>query len=568
MSVVWETLLHVNRTFQMSSWGWGLAGLFTAALLFRVAYLIQVALHPILADALMLDAAVFDALAQRILQGDLSLGDRAFTLAPLYPYWLAVARLCFGESNLAIYGLQQMLGLASIALAARLAYRLAGPFAATVTTAMLTLYAPLAFMETKLMASSLAVFLSIATLVVMIHANDRGWRRRFVWAGCLLGLTCLARPNTLLFCPLAFGWLLWTASGQEASRKELRRPLASQILPAAALTLGVLIVILPVSLRNTLKEGEFILISSQAGPTFLQGNNAGATGGYTVMPEFTGDPDRQAEEAITLASAALGRPATRSEANSYLIGQGVSFYREHPGPGALLLLKKLRHWIGNQELSTEYVLATERRMTPLLWLLPLPFGLIFACSLLALGRADRWDPAEHLLWAFVLANGTAVLIFYFSSRYRLPAVSIVAILAGIGASSVRDTLRGHLTPSLLAAGAALGVLAAAGIPHDDGLAIQDAANRFNLGVLYQEAGQFEAARDEYLASLETHESRWDTHHNLGLAYLRLGKPREAIEHLERALVLNPKSAGSRQTRDAIQERLDIFHAGTRATPEE
>ena len=78
------------------------------------------------------------------------------------------------------------------------------------------------------------------------------------------------------------------------------------------------------------------------------------------------------------------------------------------------------------------VLATERELSPALWLMPVPFGV-----LLALGVAGlRGRPREGtgLLGLFVLANLGSVLIFYFSSRYRLPAVPFVCVFAGAGPS--------------------------------------------------------------------------------------------------------------------------------------
>ena len=63
-------------------------------------------------------------------------------------------------------------------------------------------------------------------------------------------------------------------------------------------------------------------------------------------------------------------------------------------------------------------------MTPSLWLMPIPFGIILGLAFLGV-RATRWKVAEHaLLYLFVVANLLTVLIFFFSSRYRLPAVPV------------------------------------------------------------------------------------------------------------------------------------------------
>ncbi len=71
---------------------------------------------------------------------------------------------------------------------------------------------------------------------------------------------------------------------------------------------------------------------------------------------------------------------------------------------------------------------------------------------------------------------------------------------------------------------------------------------FHLGNVLQEAGRLDAAVQEYQAALKYDDSA-DVRHNLGIAYVRMGRLSDAATHFEQALKLNPADDSSR---DALQ----------------
>jgi 4-amino-4-deoxy-L-arabinose transferase-like glycosyltransferase len=172
-----------------------------AAAAVRAALLVQTLGRPGLRDILLLDSRVYDGIATQIAAGGLLAGSEAFTLGPLYAYLVAFFRWLGPDGPELIYAAQQLLGLASIALVALIARRCCGPRAGIAAAALIAFYGAMGMLEVKLMGSTLATFLGVASLSLLLYSNDRCWAAGAGLSGLLLGATCLTRPNTLLFAP-------------------------------------------------------------------------------------------------------------------------------------------------------------------------------------------------------------------------------------------------------------------------------------------------------------------------------------------------------------------------------
>lgn len=519
---------------------WGLAAVLSLAAALRFVYLTQTLSDPLLRDLLILDSRIYDEMAAVIAGGDWSAGREPYSLGPLYAYFLALLRGVFGEGSGAVYVVQQGLGLGSIALTALLARRCFGVRVALVAAALTALYGAMALLEMKVMSSTLAVFASLASLELLLRARERGGWLAACFAGVTLGLACLARPNTLLFLPVAALWLLWDGKGW---REGGRRFDLARVPAALALVAAAMLSVAPATLRNFAVADELVLISSQGGLTFYQANNERARGLYTRLPGFVGGtPADMRRQARSHAEEALGRALTASEVSRYWTRRGVGFLIENPGEGAVLVSKKLHHWLGSDELSTEYVLPVERSLTASLWLMPLPFGVILGLALLGVRKVGFGRPEHVLLYGFVLTNLAGILVFYFSSRYRLPAVPVLAVFAGGGlveaVDRFRRTRRGFwvwLVPGLVLAVYSLH-------SWSDHLASQSAQQRYNYGQVYTQRGLHREALESYRQALAVFPKRWPLHLNLANAHEQLGDREAALREVELVLEVRPGHA--------------------------
>ena len=527
-----------------------LAGVLAAAAVVRIALLYQTLSRPELRDVLLLDSRVYDQMAAQIASGNLLAGSEAFSLAPLYAYFVALIRWLGPVGPGVLYGVQQLLGLAGIALVALIARRCGGPRAGIAAALLIAFYGAMEMFEVKLMSSTLATFLSLASLALLLFARDRGWTVGAALPGLLLGAACLARPNTLLFAPLAIGWWVWAANIRTPSDGSISRARAS-LVGALALCCGIVLAIVPATLRNYSVAGEFTLISSQAGITFFHGNNPEAYGLYALTGAISGNPLSQPADQRRVAEQAAGRPLSQSDVSRYWFGRGIEYLTADPARAAGLILRKLGFWLSSDEVPADYSLPAERELTPALWLAPVPFGLILALAFLGF-RSPSWrEPPRVLLYGFVLTDLATVLVFYFASRYRVPAVPILAVLAGCGVLELGVLIRrsrAELIPWLAPA-----VLIAALSLHSwtDDLSQSAAAQFFNYGNIYTREKEPDLAIASYLRALPGLGHMAQLHINLADAYASVGEHEGAVRHFERALEIRPRAPKVRRAlRDA------------------
>jgi 4-amino-4-deoxy-L-arabinose transferase-like glycosyltransferase len=522
----------------------GIAGLL------RVIFLADVLRHPLMSEFVILDSEAYASLAARVTEGDWLLGKDPYPFGPLYIYFLALMRTLVGENAIAIFVVQALVGLANIVLTAAIARRCFDARVAVAAAALMTLYGRFAHLETKLLSTTLAIFLVLSATALSLRARDAGWRAGWLLPGMVFGLACLARPNTILFTPVLALWLLW----------DQRR-----WAPVLAVSVGVLLGVLPVTARNYAVSGEFTLISSQGGVVFAQSHNPRSKGVYLpATPEFSGDPLEQAREQVAVAERRTGRKLTTAEASTYWFHQGVDFILENPGDALVLQLRKLALWLGSSESSAQYVLTMERELTPALWLMPLPFGVLLGLAFLGL-RREREDDGVLLLYLFILLNIATVVVFYFESRYRLPAVPFVCVIAGAGAVEIIDRVRERRTDVALWLAPAVVIAALSVYPWTRATYFQGADEYFNLGNEYKERERYREAVASYRKSLERREDYWRVHVNLAIALFHAGEFAESAQHYERVLELHPNWENRAQVERLLRRSRE--HARGRGAPE-
>src|SRR5262249_49998945 len=156
------------------------------------------------------------------------------------------------------------------------------------------------FYEILILQSSLDTCLTAAALLLFGLALTRDVKKMAygVAAGIFFGLSTLNRPNMGLALVVVAMILM----------------LARRWRGAAAVTLAAVCCLAPIVVRNVIVSGDFALLSSQGGLNFYIGNNESATGQYVSVPGVRSNIEGQSEDTRRVASQALGRPVTDSEA--------------------------------------------------------------------------------------------------------------------------------------------------------------------------------------------------------------------------------------------------------------
>jgi len=496
----------------------------------------------------VLDSAEYDRWARQIAAGDWR-GEGAFFQAPFYPYLIAAVYVVAGTRLSAVYLLQIGIAVGAVWALWRCGLRLAGWQVGLAAAALAAFCGVLVFHDVLLLKESLATSAMAFLLLALVEAREPEARRTW-WlvAGALFGVLVELRENALLLLPLllALPWLRnnptparreWAAAAAPAEaaliapRANHRRALAA----CALLLAGLLLVLAPIALRNVAMTGEPLLTSFQGGVNFWIGNNPDADGTYRPLVAGRQVPERERAEAVRLAEQASGHALSPREVSRYWLRRALAWAARDPGAFLRLQMRKLALFWSPYEWPDAVDYAWLRQQSPALRaaLVERATLVLLAAVGLWLVRRDwrRWAPVLVLLLGWMAVT----VAFFLFSRYRLPALPPLALIAAVPlarlAAAIRDR-RSVATGTGMAA-----VVAAFVLPHALMPPPRLDLVHSNLGRLAEQRGDAAAAERHYRAALV------DSPDDL-LALLGLGNAAARQRHYDEALALYRRAASA------------------------
>lgn len=436
-------------------------------------------------------------------------------------------------------------------------------------------------------------------------------------AGIVWGLSALARPNVLAFAPVLLIWLWVVLRAERAPGTGGREPLlkssgtpsrdpplrssgtrapASEparlgprgtgpwpVLTRIALVfLGAALTILPVTLRNRLVGGEWVLIATNGGVNFYIGNNPQADGIAAVVPGTRADWEGGYEDTHRIPEQELDRRLTESEVSAYWFNKGLAWIRGHPGAWLRLTLHKLGlFWVPHEIPNNQPIrfFAGLSDIAPL-FLLGFPPVAILGLAGLATLR-DRWR-----VWSLPVLFGAitmaTVVVFFCPARYRLPVVPILLLLTAAGVVRLpelwRDRRRRALGTYAAVAAAVAGFMV--GNRPDAAWAQQEEGRAYhNLGAHYARRGQDDPSQRplalDYLnRATELRPTDPYLRFSIGTWLTLFDRADEAGPHFARAVALLPTYAEARQSygdwllaRGRMEEAVEQYQAALELRPD-
>jgi tetratricopeptide (TPR) repeat protein len=576
------------------------AGAFLVALAVRLIHVLQIRDAPFF-SVLLGDARGYDEWAQRIAGGDW-IGTEVFYQAPLYPYFLGVLYTVAGRDLLLLRLAQAFIGATSSVLLALGAARLFGRSAGVCAGLAMALYAPAIFFDGLVQKSVLDIFFICLSIWLMSRIiTTPPTRVQWVCLGLAMGALSLTRENALVLVVVVAAWAIAGphattetrghasdapahASGRSkqrtASRSTHEQTSRAQMLPAAlAFAAGLAVVLVPVAVRNYVVGGGFYLTTSQFGPNFYIGNNAGADGTYASLRPGRGAPEYERLDATQLAEHAVGRRLTPGEVSGYWTGRALDFITAQPGAWLALMGRKVALLVNADEmLDTESQESYADWSMPLRWLSWIGhFGVLV--PLAALGMWTAW-PDRRRLWVFyamTAAYGASVVMFYVFARYRAPMIPLLMLFAasgvarigrrsetpgrdpvevedwpapaamrsraqadarrGIGVSSRRGWGPVASAKKLTLAGVGIALVLIAVLANWPILStsVMRAITENNLATALQEEGRVDDALVHYRRAIGIEPSYAPAYNNMGTALRRAGRLDEAVASYRRAI---------------------------------
>lgn len=474
-------------------------------------------------------------------------------------------------------------GLTALAVALA-AYRLSRrPLVALLAALAVAASPTLAYFAGERLETSLMAFFVAVHLVLLVEAVVHGGAARFAFAGMALGAAALVRPNVLLFSPL-----LALAAFRRARFSGL-----------AAATIGASLLVLPITAKNLIRGGEFILVSGNGGINFWIGNvpDPEFQIGLPYFRHLPGPVPGWPFEKLERRSIAEGGPTLGAQ-SSWHARRAVEGMAAHPLRTLALFGKKTVAFLNAFELSNNrdiYRPLSPLRALPLAiasWGVLLPLAAVGVASL---SRRSSADAPWRWIAYFALAFAASIVLFFVAARHRAPLVPAAALLAARGAVALfpiaaanwrRWALLGAsavlvnvdwLSHRTLYAGYDIDPVGAGAIwqslgrepeaeaafalglerDPDDPLAL------LKMGSLRNEQGRYAEAEGLLRKSADVDPRRRETWNNLGLALLYERRAGEALDAFDRAVALDPRYALAIVNRGRVRLALGD-RAGARA----
>jgi tetratricopeptide (TPR) repeat protein len=479
--------------------------------------------HPLLQADAGLDTTLYLELAREVLTGNVALAPGLYVVSPLYIYFLAAA-LAIADSLTAVRVVQAALGTVAVAcifIAARELFDRSSAWWAAGLAAFTGLFT---FYEALILQAALDPALTAAALMALAIGRTHPERRGpFIAAGVAFGLQALNRPNVILAVLAIIVALV------------IVRPRRG----AALLTAGLIVALVPASVRNIIVAGEWSPLASHGGLNFYIGNNADADGTYREVPGITPDMSGQRADARRVAEAALARPLDDGEVSEYFYARAWDWIRSNPGDAAALFARKLYLTFSGSHLWLNYSYPFFAYDVPtLLAGLVVGPGILMPLGLVGFGVRRGSDRGLTPWVVFIPAYAISVALFFAAERYRLPLLVPMCIGAGALLAHLVEFARARQVGRTIAPLAVAAALAAAlnwPMGLDDGRSEQ----RVRMVERLILSGEYDNAAQWLPRALDGHPVPGVVHFRAGRALLSRSRGDLALPHLQDAARLNP-----------------------------
>jgi Dolichyl-phosphate-mannose-protein mannosyltransferase len=334
---------------------------------------------------------------------------------PVYPYFVGALFRRFG-SMAAVLWVQVVLGALLVPVVGRAAARAFGPRASVLAAAFTAFYPELVWYPAHYWSETVFLLLLWAAIERALAADATSSWRTAAAAGALFGLATLTRELALYLVPLVLLWMVrpWAVGATSVgTRIVLSR---NRLVGAGALLLATVITIAPWTLRNAIVFRAFVPVSTMGGLNLWQGNTTLThLQIYDLLAGIDGAvaQDRYCRR-LAWETIAGRQPGWVFEK---LAEQMPEFWKAGS--------EVLDHLVGRDACGP----LAPARLVVIELVLVLPYLALLALALVGVARL-RFTPPALLLLVLAAAYNAAHVAAYATTRFRLPVLPVLFMLAG------------------------------------------------------------------------------------------------------------------------------------------
>jgi 4-amino-4-deoxy-L-arabinose transferase-like glycosyltransferase len=505
-----------------------LPALFFGAFIIRLAYTLQIQNLPPF-TLLVMDAKNFHMLAVEILQTGW-LGKGNFFIDPFYPYFLALIYSIFGVSFFAVRTVHICLGAATPVLMYYIGKNVCGKKTGIIASLISVFYGIFIFYTPILLKPTVYLFFETVCILCLTIYINTGRKRHLFLAGLMLGLMILTRGNTYITAGFLFIWL---------TAREFKSGLLTTAKRSMVFGIGILIILLPVGIRNFVVTGDPVIASASGGFNFYIGNNKDASGLYQPLSEGRQTPDSEKNDMKELAEAESGKKLSYAQASNYWFMKSLKWVICNPVDFLILNWHKLQLFFNHYEIPDTEDYYLYRRYSSVLNLPFISFGLLCPVALIGMFLGLKDLRKFSLLYVLFIANTVSVVMFFIFSRFRVPLVPLLILFAAHACLWLWNCIRQR---NYYKAGLVFIAFLITYFFVNVDLSILkgiSASSHFMLADSFRQTGDYKNAIIEYERALENNPHYVKVYNNLALVYYEYGRPDKTIELLNKAIEMNP-----------------------------
>jgi 4-amino-4-deoxy-L-arabinose transferase-like glycosyltransferase len=405
-------------------------------LIFLVALVVKLLIFYLVTDPIIFYK--YPYFSEQIAQGK-DIGERLVDISPLYLSLNLLSYYVYGTNWEALVLIQIIIGSLNCVLIYIIGAKVFNKTVGIISALLAMFYSNLTLIDLTLEPEAILIFFNSLIVLVALKAVEAVSARKqsalWLLTGLLMGLSIITKPNSLL---VSAGVLIWLWLKATAINLRVKWSLV--------MLAGVIVVVAPVAIRNYVKFNDFVLVTADGGKVFFHGNGPGADGmGMAGLPHqgFIEEGSKEPDYAHVLfrkhARLASGKNLKPSECASFWVRTTLSHIKSNFPSWLYLELKKFCFFGKGYEahdIDSNYKNYLALCGKPLIG-----FGVIALFGVigmaLSLGRIRR----AFLLYWMILTYFATVMIFFASSRYRIPAAPFLAIFAAFAIHQIFDFIR-------------------------------------------------------------------------------------------------------------------------------
>jgi hypothetical protein len=352
--------------------------------------------------------------------------------APLYPTVLGALERVGLDPTTDARLLQALLGLVAAGLAARIGFEVTRDRRVALVAFLLAAFArPLIHAEGTLLREAASATVLAAAALAYVRARTRGKLEDHAALGLALGLGLVLREN---FAVVALAVLVERTAVGVARRERKTLSGLGILLVAAALP------VLPFDLKVArLGGGVHLLPNWNQGCVFYLANRRDnpTQGGYAPPPFVTAaNPEGEVEGFEQEARRRTGRELRGHEVGRFWLREGLQEVAAAPGLFLGRVVHRALATLAPFETAHQRDMELDARDS---WVLRAPLvdmGVLIGLALVGIALAAIADKGERAVLLLASAWWVSLLVAAFTTRYRVPAIPLLAVLGALGARAI------------------------------------------------------------------------------------------------------------------------------------